>query len=96
MHTMVSDIRKRALLAAYGRSPSVAFFAGVKCLFPSRNFHFGRPKINFSGFKSEKQKKKKKKKKNLTSACYVTVALWPSCMHDFSFLFLVIFDTADS
>ena len=26
------------------------FFPGVKCFFPVENFHFGRPKPNFSGF----------------------------------------------
>ena len=26
------------------------FFPGVKCIFPVENFHFGRPKTNFSGF----------------------------------------------
>ena len=26
------------------------FFLGVKCFFPVENFHFGRPKTNFSGF----------------------------------------------
>ena len=42
----------RALSAAYGGGPSVAFFPGMKCLFPSRNFHhFDRPKTNFIGFK---------------------------------------------
>ena len=29
--------------------------------FPERNFHFGTPQTNFSGFKKEKAKKKKKK-----------------------------------
>ena len=42
---------KRALSAAYGGGcSSVAFFLVWKA-FPSRNFHFGRPKSNFSGFK---------------------------------------------
>ena len=40
------------------------FFPGEKCFFPVENFHFGRPKTNFTGvLKSEKQKKRKEKKK---------------------------------
>ena len=34
------------------------FFPGVKCFFPVENFHFGRPKTNFSGFEKWKEKKK--------------------------------------
>ena len=37
------------------------FFPGVKCFFPVENFHFGRPKANFSGFEVRSKKKKKKK-----------------------------------
>ena len=36
------------------------FFPGVKCFFPVENFHFGRPKTNFSGFEKWEGKKKKK------------------------------------
>ena len=39
------------------------FFPGVKCFFPVENFHFRRPKTNFSGFEKWKAKKKNKKKK---------------------------------
>ena len=55
----VPDLRKRALSAAYGGAPPVAFFPSVKCLFPTRNFHFGRPKTNFNGFKKRKKSEKK-------------------------------------
>ena len=44
-----ADLRKRALSAAFGGDPSVAYI-----------FHFGRPKTNFSGFEKLKSKKKKK------------------------------------
>ena len=40
-------------------------FSGVKCFFPVENFHFGRPKTNFSGFEKWNAKKKKKKKSSL-------------------------------
>ena len=50
--------------------PFSGIFSGVKSLFPSRNFHFGRPNTNFSGFKKSKGKKKKS---SATPACYVTV-----------------------
>ena len=43
--------------------PDFFFFAGVKCFSPVQNFHFGRPKTNFSRFEKWKAKKKKKKKK---------------------------------
>ena len=56
----VPDLRKRALSTAYGGPSSVVSFRH-EMLFPSRNFHFGRPKTNFSGFKKGKAKKKKKK-----------------------------------
>ena len=48
----VPDLRKRALSLAYSGGPSIAFFPGV--IFPSRNFHFGRPKIILSGFYRKK------------------------------------------
>ena len=38
------------------------FFPSMKCFFLVENFHFGRPKTNFSGFEKWKAKKKKKKK----------------------------------
>ena len=41
----------------------------MKCFFLVENFHFGRPKSNFSGFEKWKAKKKKKKKKVLSSFC---------------------------
>ena len=53
----VADLRKRALSAAYSGGPS-GIFSWREMLFPSRNFHFGRPKTNFSGFKKWKGKKK--------------------------------------
>ena len=53
----VADLRKRALSAAYSEGPSAAFFPSVKIFFPRRNFHFGWPKSNFSGFKRWKAKK---------------------------------------
>ena len=34
-----------------------------KCFFPVENFHFGRPKTNFSGFEKWKEKERRKKKK---------------------------------
>ena len=44
------------------------FFPGVKCFFPVENFHFGRPKTNFSHFQKwkakQKQQNKTKQKKN--------------------------------
>ena len=46
-----ADLRERTLSAANGWGPSVA-----------QNFHFGRPKINLSGFQIVSEKKKKKKK----------------------------------
>ena len=39
------------------------FFHGVKCFFPVENFHFDRPKTNFSHSEKWKAKKKKKKRK---------------------------------
>ena len=50
----VADWRKRTLSAAYGGGLFSGVFACVKCFFPSWNFHFGRPKTNFSGFKKWK------------------------------------------
>ena len=35
------------------------FFPGVKCFFLVENYHFGRPKTDFSGFERWKAKKKK-------------------------------------
>ena len=35
------------------------FFSLSEMLFPVENFHFGRPKTNFSGLKKKKKKKKK-------------------------------------
>ena len=49
--------------SAEGQSHISQFFHGLKCIFSGRNFHFGTPQTNFSGFKSEKKKKKKTKNK---------------------------------
>ena len=38
------------------------FFLRVKCFFHDRNFHLGRPKISFSGFKKWQGKNKEKEK----------------------------------
>ena len=63
LNTFVSevDLRKRALLAADRGGPSVV-----------QNFHFGRPKSNFSGFLNWK---KKGKVCRLPHRCYTTGAL---------------------
>ena len=57
---------KGPVSSLYAVRPFSDVFCGMKYLFPSRNFHFGRPRTNFSGLKSEKQKKKKKKKSSAT------------------------------
>ena len=49
------------------------FFPGVKCFFPVKNSHFGRPKTNFRRFQKWKAKKKKKKKKS--SPLFITFLL---------------------
>ena len=41
-----------------GQSHFSWFFPSVKCFFPVENSHFGTPKTNFSGLKSEKGEKK--------------------------------------
>ena len=59
-------------------------FPVVKCFFPLENFHFGRPKRNFSGFEKWQAKKKtttennnkqtnNKKKKVLSSFCNFSI-----------------------
>ena len=47
-----------------GQSQCSWFFSRCEMLFPGRNFYFGRPKTNFSGFQ-----KWEKKKKVLSSFC---------------------------
>ena len=42
-----------------GQSYFPDFFPGVKCFFLVENYHFGRPKTNFSGFEKWEAKKKK-------------------------------------
>ena len=54
------------------------FFPGVKCFFLVENFHFGRPKTNFSCFEKWKAKKKK------SSPHFVTFHFPPSFLQ-FSF-----------
>ena len=82
----MADLGTRALSAAYGGGPfSGVFFPAGKMLFPSRNFHFGRPKTNFKKWRE----KKKKKKVVCHPASYATGALWPSCLRRlFIFIFL--------
>ena len=46
-----------------GQSHFPDYFPGVKCIFPVRNSHFGRPKTIFRRLQKLKAKKKKKKKK---------------------------------
>ena len=67
-------------------------FPGVKCFFQVENSHFGRPKTNFSVFKSEKQKKKKKKYSHLTFLSSISIFhlpfFWFSFFSPFSLCFL--------
>ena len=74
-----------------GQSNFSWFFPCVKCFFPVENFHFGRPKTNFSGFEKWERKKKKKKKRVLSSFCnfstfpFTIFLLFFSIFHTFSF-----------
>ena len=42
--------RNRNIFLMGAKSFFLIFFSGIKCFFPVENFHFGRPKTNFSGF----------------------------------------------
>ena len=66
----------------------------MKCFFPVENFHFGRPKTNFSGFekwKGKRKKKKKRKEKKRSSPHFLTfppsILNFPSSLLKFSFFY---------
>ena len=54
--TIIRGVRRISF--KWGKVSFPDFFPGVQCFFPVENSHFGTPKTNFSGLKSEKQKKK--------------------------------------
>ena len=65
----------------------------MKSFFLVENYHFGRPKTNFSCFKKWKAKKKKKKKKVLSPFSYFhiffpSVFYFPPSLVQFSFIVL--------
>ena len=62
------------------------FFPGVKCFFPVENFHFGRPKTNFSRFekwKEKKERKKEKKKEEEEKSPLLILELFPHFIFNF-------------
>ena len=64
------------------------FFPGAKCFFPVENFHFVRPKTNFSHLilKTEKKERKKKKTPHFVTFPPSILNISPS-LSQFSFFF---------
>ena len=62
-------------------------FPRVKCFFPVKNSHFGRPKTNFHCFQKWKAKKKKKKKRPspLLITFPTSISNFPPSLLPFSF-----------